>query len=446
MTPGPDDDVGLIGLVTADAGEAIIETVKAGGDVTADFSLNPEQVVGLEYPDGGHPNTFTSWGASNDLQIKPDIAAPGGQIFSTYLDNTYAPLSGTSMATPYVAGVAALYISVHGGRAVHGKNFARTLHQRIIASGTSLPWSDGTATDYGFAASVAQVGNGLVNAFKVVNYTTDISFEKIALNDTKFFSGDHDLTITNTGGKDVVYKFSYEAAAGMETLGWYSFVEPYAGEKRLKSFSELKPTSLLIEVSVSAELTLGPGESTTVTVNFPNPDSLGWNSSALPVYSGKVIVSGNNGEQFSVPYLGLAADLNAEITPINRPTYPFTNQRDYVYSFNLNTLSQDFPTIYSKLIWGSKEVRWDIYEPGWTEEQWEYPPVPGENGYIGPATSHVLAESASYFDPDLYDPDDTFTYPAVDLFRNAQTQNSYHQFWWFGKLGNGSQIELGNYT
>ncbi|GKT44376.1 uncharacterized protein ColSpa_04557 [Colletotrichum spaethianum] len=36
--------------------------------------------------------------------------------------------------------------------------------------------------------------------------------------------------------------------------------------------------------------------------------------------------------------------------------------------------------------------------------------------------------------------------PQVDLFRNAQTQNSYHEFWWFGKLGNGTQIELGNYT
>lgn len=139
------------------------------------------------------------------------------------------------------------------------------MHQRIIASGTSLPWSDGTATDYGFAASVAQVGNGLVNAFKVVNYTTDVSFEKIALNDTKYFSGDHDVTITNNGGKEVSYKFSYEDAAGVETLGWYSFVEPFAGEKRLKSFTELRPTSLPIEVSVPADFTLGPGESKTVT-------------------------------------------------------------------------------------------------------------------------------------------------------------------------------------
>ncbi|OBR12831.1 Serin endopeptidase [Colletotrichum higginsianum IMI 349063] len=446
ITPGTTDDVGLIAIITAAAGEAIIETVKAGGNVTADFSLNPEQVVGLEYPAGGRPNTFTSWGASNDLDIKPDIAAPGGQastrslpscvsrsltelqIFSTYLDNTYALLSGTSMATPYVAGVAALYISAHGGRSVHGKGLAKALHQKIIASGTSLPWSDGTATDYGFSASVAQVGNGLVNAFKVVNYTTDLAFNKIALNDTHYFSRYHDVTVTNKGANDVSYKFSYEAAAGVEILGWFPFVEPWGGEKRLKSFTELAPKSLPVQVSVPRDFTLKPGESKTVSVNFPNPDSLGWNSSALPIYSGKVIVSGNNGEQLSVPYLGKLLN-------------PF------VYSFNLDRFGpQDFPVIYSKLIWGTKEVRWDIYEAGWTERRWEYPPVPGRNGYIGPATSHVVAGSVSYFDPNVYDPDDTWTYPKIDLYRNAQTQASYHEFWWFGKLGNGSQIELGNYT
>ena len=40
-----------------------------------------------------------------------DISAPGSQVFSTYLDNAYNYLSGTSMASPHVSGVAALAVS-----------------------------------------------------------------------------------------------------------------------------------------------------------------------------------------------------------------------------------------------------------------------------------------------------------------------------------------------
>lgn len=39
---------------------------------------------------------------------KPDLAAPGTSIRSSYLNNTYASLSGTSMAVPHVAGAVAL--------------------------------------------------------------------------------------------------------------------------------------------------------------------------------------------------------------------------------------------------------------------------------------------------------------------------------------------------
>lgn len=263
-TPSTDRTSSLIGMITADAGEAIIDTIIAGGEVTADFSVNPEEIVALEYPAGGRPSIFTSWAGLYDLQMKPDIAAPGGDIFSSWPGGGYRLASGTSMACPYVAGVAALWISVHGGRDVNGKGFAKELHQRIISSGTALPWSDGTATVYGFSAPVAQVGNGLLNAWKIVNYDTRLEFEKIALNDTRYFSRYHDVTIINEGEETVSYTWSVEHGAGIEALGWLPSV---AGgfTRRLKNFAELRPLSLEAEVSFPRAFTLQPGQSRTVS-------------------------------------------------------------------------------------------------------------------------------------------------------------------------------------
>lgn len=62
------------------------------------------------------PAYYSSLGPDFSGYLYPHVSAPGTGIFSTYLNNTYAVLDGTSMSAPYISGVIALYIQSIGGR------------------------------------------------------------------------------------------------------------------------------------------------------------------------------------------------------------------------------------------------------------------------------------------------------------------------------------------
>ncbi len=62
---------------------------------------------------GGTPSSFTSFGLTGDLWLKPQMSGIGGNVYSTIslnaatqqgLSRAYAIMSGTSMASPYTAG------------------------------------------------------------------------------------------------------------------------------------------------------------------------------------------------------------------------------------------------------------------------------------------------------------------------------------------------------
>lgn len=87
-----------------------------------------------------------------------------------------------------------------------------------------------------------------------------------------------------------------------------------------------------------------------------------------------------------------------------------------------------------------------IFEAGWTEDRWQYPPVVGENGYIGSATSYIEAGREWQFNPETMDSNATYPFPVRSLSRTYPFIVGYYEFWWLGGMADGSQIPSGNYT
>jgi thermitase len=83
----------------------VLVVAAAGNDAT-NTRLYPaayDEVIAVSATDAyDNPAYFTNFGEWVEL------AAPGVDIYSTYWDNTYRSMSGTSMSTPHVSGVAAL--------------------------------------------------------------------------------------------------------------------------------------------------------------------------------------------------------------------------------------------------------------------------------------------------------------------------------------------------
>ncbi|KAK5628004.1 hypothetical protein RRF57_003719 [Xylaria bambusicola] len=295
---------------------------------------------------GGAASSFTTWNPTYEMDVKPQIASPGGNILSTWPQplGSYAVISGTSMACPLVAGIYALIADVRG-------TFDPATLEALIASTANPRFYNAGTGNANVFAPVAQVGAGLVQAYDAAYATTLLSKSYLAFNDTDNLDMKLSFTIKNLGKSTVTYKLGSVGAATAYTFSDSIYPDLFPGLEVTDEFAEIK---------LPSSVTVRPQGSAVVTVQVKPPKLDG---DRLPVYSGYITINGTNGENLSLPYNGAVGSLYSTqvldtgylSTSADPDLNPLTGNATFVLSKNANA-TFDVPVAVALMAFGSPSI------------------------------------------------------------------------------------------
>lgn len=191
-----------------------------------------------------------------DAGIKPDIVAPGVQVRSSTIQNSYASWNGTSMAAPHVAGVAALMLEANPSLTVD--QIEQILKDTAQAK-TDTEYSQSPNDGYGY---------GVVDAYAAVSEALRLAQNKpettaVSFSGAVFAEEAGTQTLENTLGKaevsagriafshrpyEVLLRVEQPEKLAQATLSWMSH-----GAKEDIAFAPLKEGSVFYKATVPAE-------------------------------------------------------------------------------------------------------------------------------------------------------------------------------------------------
>ncbi len=278
--------------ITAADGLTLYNRIAGGLNITFtanfDYFFNPFT--------GGLISSFSSYGLSPDLTFKPDIGAPGGNIRSTYplALGGYAVLSGTSMASPHVAGAVALLLESNP------KLQSRKV--RDILENTAVPKNWWGNPALGFLDNAFRQGAGLLNIYDAITATTRITPGKLALGESQSGPVTATLTVDNNDVNDVTYNLSF--VPGLISANTFSPAF-YLSDENVSFSANTITVPAGGEVAVNATITAPTG-----------PDH--------GLYGGWIVFTpaGSDGATLRVPYGGFIGDYQS-INPLTSGGYGF---------------------------------------------------------------------------------------------------------------------------
>lgn len=308
--------------------------VNSPGNISSSFSVgncNIEQTS---------MHKTSSWGALSNMEIKPDITAPGTNIYSAYAnnqnkDNMYTSLSGTSMAAPNVAGILTNSIQyIEKNKNIFGE--LNDYERLCLAENMLMSTSNPIVYDDTFISPRHQ-GSGVASLVNLENtkvYLTGLnnSKPKITLGDDKNRTGifEFEFYIYNVSDEKIIFELENNSSTE-NCIDDKLTLTPYKLSTITKYFIDDKEVANL-EINAKSNLKL----KVNLYLSSDDVEYIDNNFSNGSYVEGRILLSSNE-SNLTIPYVGFYGSWNeSNAFSSNGTGKPMV---DYNYKLNNNDFS-----------------------------------------------------------------------------------------------------------